>query len=77
MVLHCVADGNPAPKYHWTKPSGEKLPVRERNGTISITLSGDKPFGLYLCLVDNAYGHDTTAVRVEEVGKDDQKCSLK
>lgn len=69
VVLHCVADGQPVPRYQWTTPSGIRLPIREGNGTVTVRLDSDDKFGHYVCLVQNQYGTDTIAVVVEKVVK--------
>ncbi|KAJ7384342.1 hypothetical protein OS493_022455, partial [Desmophyllum pertusum] len=66
--LACIADGNPAPRYTWTNPSGT-VATSEENGILRVTPQGNNGFGQYTCTVENNKGKDYLNVSLVKVDK--------
>ncbi|XP_055958104.1 neuroglian isoform X1 [Patella vulgata] len=68
VQMPCVADGEPQPKYTWTRneidfnPSGndDRMVQLPNVGTIVINRPEDKDEALYQCFADNGYGISAT-----------------
>merc|ERR1719376_2078437 len=45
-TLFCAVDGNPKPKYHWTKGQSREIISQTQNLTVSVT---DETVGTYFC----------------------------
>ena len=72
ITLKCEADGNPAPTFSWLK-DGETISkgiISTRNSsTLTMNLTNDEDFGLYVCKAKNGAGFHTTTFNLHEEGK--------
>ncbi|XP_050412731.2 neuroglian [Patella vulgata] len=68
VEMPCVADGEPQPKYTWTRngidfnpsPNDDRMVQLPNVGTIVIIRPEDKDEALYQCFADNGYGKSAT-----------------
>ena len=66
--LSCVAMGNPAPRYEWTKASGV-VATSEKSGWLQVTPQEGDGFEPYTCTVENNKGSDSMVIRLVKVGR--------
>ena len=74
ISLKCEADGNPPPTFSWRKDKEtiSKGIISTRNSsTLTMNLTNDEDFGLFVCKVKNGAGfHATTyTFNLDEEGK--------
>ena len=72
ISLKCEADGNPPPTFSWRKDKEtiSKGIISTRNSsTLTMNLTNDEYFGLYVCTVKNGAGTDGATFNLVEKGK--------
>nr|XP_020441591.1 leucine-rich repeat and fibronectin type-III domain-containing protein 2-like isoform X2 [Monopterus albus] len=70
--LRCEATGDPSPTIHWISPDDQLLGNSSRtavysNGTLSITITTSKDYGIFTCIAANVAGESTASVEVSIV----------
>ena len=72
ISLKCEADGNPPPTFSWHKDGetiSEGIITTQNSSTLTITLTNDDDFDLYVCTAKNRVGLVAIKFNLDEEGK--------
>ncbi|KAL6105131.1 lrfn2 [Pungitius sinensis] len=67
--LRCKAVGDPMPTVHWAAPDDRLIGNSSRatvyeNGTLDITITTSKDYGIFTCIAANAAGESTASIEL-------------
>lgn len=67
--LRCKAVGDPMPTVHWVAPDDRLISNSSRttvyeNGTLDITITKSKDYGIFTCIAANAAGESTASIEL-------------